>query len=68
MRRSLAEFGLEPRDAVDLRIDGAHALLEDDLLRGRGTHHLREIALVRRVPVRAADVVQAKAEEQRLQP
>ena len=42
-------------------IDGAHTLLEDDLLRGRRAHDLRRIALVRGITIGAANVVQPEA-------
>ena len=55
-------------EAVDLLVDGTHAFLKHDLLGGRRTHDLRQVALVRGVPVRAPDVVQAESQQERLQP
>jgi hypothetical protein len=66
--RTVKQFGLEPREAVDLFIDGAHGLLKDDLLGRRRTDHLREIPAMRVVPVGPTDIVQAEPEQEAFQP
>ena len=66
-RREVLELGFDPREALDLFIDGAHAFLEDDLLGGRRTDDFCEIPLVGRVPVGAPHVVQPEPEEKGLQ-
>ena len=53
--------------AIHLLIDRGHRFLKDDLLRRRGTHHLREISTVRVVPISTADIMQAQAQQKRLQ-
>ncbi len=66
--RGRDELGLETAEPVDLFIDGAHGLLKDDLLRRCRTHDLREVPHVRRVPVRATDIVQAESEQEPCEP
>jgi hypothetical protein len=55
---------VQPRD---LLIDRVHAFLKHDLLSRGRTDHLRQVALVRGVPVGATDVVQSEPQEERLQ-
>ena len=58
----LLELGFDALQPVDLFIDGAHAFLEDDLLRRRRTDDLGQVALVRGIPVGPSDVVEPEAQ------
>ena len=56
----LVEFLFETLEAFGVFTDGADIFLKDDLLRGRGTDHLREPSQVGRAPIgpaRVADIV-----------
>src|SRR5262249_14255087 len=66
-RRELGELLLETREALDLLIDGADVLLEDDLLRGGRADDLGEVAAVRFVPVRTSAIDEAETKKKRLQ-
>jgi hypothetical protein len=63
----VSELRLETLEAVDLLVDGAQGLLEDDLLGGGGTDDLGEVAQVSVVPISAAGVVEAETEEEGLE-
>ena len=59
---------LQPRHPLNLFVDRADRLLEDDLLRWGGTDHSRQIAFVRIAPRGSTPVLQPKPQQERLQP
>ena len=63
MRGECQELRLDALPPVDLFINGAFAFLEDDLLGRCGTDDLRQVALVRGIPVGPSDVVEPEAQE-----
>jgi len=63
----LGELGFEALEAVDLFADGTEGFLEDDLLGGGGADDFGQVAQMGVVPVGLAGVVEAEAQEERLQ-
>src|SRR5438552_2759867 len=61
------QLGLEALQQVGAFGDGAHVLLEDDLLRGRGKDETSEPAQMLGAPIRPARVADYVAEQHRLQ-
>ena len=64
----LVKFPVQTLQPLGLFGDGAHVLLEDDLLRRGRTHHLRQPAQVGGVPAGSALVANVLAQQERFQP
>src|SRR6266566_9162225 len=64
----LEQLGLQAMQKLGVFGDGPNVLLEDDLLGRGGQHEASEPADMFGPPVRAADVADVVAQQQRLQP
>src|SRR3989304_5059484 len=64
----LVQLRLQPLQPLVLPGDGAHVLLEDDLLRGGRTHHFGQPAQVGGAPAGPAFVAEILAQQEGLQP
>src|SRR2546426_11409991 len=67
-RHLLVQLGLQALQSLVLLGDGAHVLLENDLLRPGRTHHLGQPAEMRGIPVGPTLVANVLPQQERLEP